>query len=265
MEIVQNLAPADLLTVAVATLALILSIYSTYKSITGKAADDRRQVKSHINSVVLQIIEAQAQYNKEFMVAQRDGSWDQLQHAGSAYSQKILTLGRLGVYLDDQIKSSAADVEYAAIASALASGYDPQADRLWRLAVEASPNEYSLIFNKRGYADYLFSTGRQKDGKDVYRGCLDILKADTDTVKFTDGFTHQTWGISEKRFGSQAEAEEQFRKAESKYREIGSKHTRDWAIYLLNNVRNAPQTMPLPAGTAGASALADGQGVPIKT
>ncbi len=228
----------DAVSVVIAGFALIFSIYSALYARNNKSREDNRSIKSQLNEIILKIIETQSQSNKDYQDAQKNNTVEHWQLQSAAVSQKLIALARLAIYLDSQSKSPASDIEYATIAGSLASAGDPTAETYWKKAIERAPNHLYEIFNRRGYADYLFTLGRQKDGRDMYVTGLNILKEDTDTVKYTDGYTHRMWGISEQNWGYSAEAQTQFSKAEERFSQLQRAHMRDFALRDLNYVRN---------------------------
>jgi tetratricopeptide (TPR) repeat protein len=233
----QGWEPKDAATVVIAAVALIVPTLSAWHSRSNKRAEDTRSVRSQMNELVTKIIDVQMQNQKEYREALKKNELEEWQLQSSITNQKLISFARIAVFLDNQGVLESSDTEYYTIAQALAAGGDPLADAYWTKAIQSAPNPLYQIFNRRGYADYLFSQGRPKEAQDMYQSCLRILKDDSDFTRYTDGYTYRMWGVSERAWGSALEAEAKFANAQEKYQQIQRAQMKEFALRDLAYAR----------------------------
>lgn len=237
----------DIITLAVSITALTFSILSTLYSIFNKKNEERRGIRREISENLRRILDIQKDIMSNFFEAKRENRLVEHQQTSAAINQQIATLARQVVFLDLQAPDIASDVEYATLAGALAAVSDPTADEYWRKAIGRASIAYYKVANTRGYADYLFNTGRAKEGREKYEQALKLLPGEDDWTRYTDGWTLRMWGVSERGIDEHAQAEQVFARAQAAFEKISRPQMRAFALNDLAGVRAGAFDFTLPA------------------
>ncbi len=238
----------EFIALGISITALLFSIASTLYSARNKKNEERRAIRSEMATSLQKILDIQLENVRGFQTAKRENRIADHQILTSAINTQLATLARQVAFLDQQAPDIASDVEYMTLATALSLVSDPSAEQYWLKAIARAPTPFYKVVNTRGYADYLFNTGRAKDGRGKYEEALGMLKGEDDWTRYSDGFTLRMWGVSETGVGAHREAEDIWKRAEDQFNRIGRDEMRRWALHDLENMRSGGLNA-LPAAT----------------
>jgi tetratricopeptide (TPR) repeat protein len=240
----------DYVTIAISSLALLVSLSSTVLSYWRGYYDEQRTVRSQLSDVLSRIITTNVESAKLFRdVSDEDPTY--VQAISAALSQQQGFLLHQAMYLTDQIPRLVSAFEYNTIAYSNANSGDPiNAERYYRTAIEVSSNDNYRAQAMRSYAYHLFSQRRFEEGRDELKRAITLISGGDNFARFTRGFLYQSWAANESAFANAPKrAEELFESARNEYAGIDVVPMRDAALKTLSQVRSAP---PAAAARQGA-------------
>jgi tetratricopeptide (TPR) repeat protein len=225
----------DYLTIAVAVLAVVVSVIALIVSTRKQDTEDERTLRSLLNDTISQIHNAridQAKYRGEHKGA------EYVEVVAGLYNYRINSAARLAVYAAEKIPSLVTDIELATIAGAFAWTGDQQKGlQYWEAAIAKSKDRYYEIVNRRDYANFLFTIGNIGAGRDQYKKAIDLSPISDDTSKYTTGYTYRMWGVNERAMGNDLSAKEYFDRAAEAYKAISVEGFRALALADLDRLQ----------------------------
>lgn len=252
------MTPKDYITIAISSLALLVSLTSALIAIRRQRQQMRTTLRDQLSDIAQELIKTMAE-NSVLQSEPVDRRDSQFFAKSSSFSLKLSSLARQANALMEQDRTLAFDVEHSVLAQALdVVGDSPAADQNWQAAVQASPSPYYRIINKRGYADFLFRQGRHEAGRNEYEEALSLWENSSDFKKATNGYTYQMWFVSEawNLPAPHGRAEDCYRNALALLESISSSWMR---AHFQHGLRAAVQASPAASllstvPSAGASA-----------
>ncbi len=262
----------DYLTIVISLIALLTSVVATVLSLRKKNYEEERTSRLQLNDTIGKIIGTRIEHAKYAT----DHPDVETNFATSAVlgtiNYQMNSFARLAVYIAEKIPHLVTDIEYATVADAFGwTGDQPKALQYQNAAIEKSKeisrsdDKHSEVFNRRSFANYLFTIGNVGAGREQYESALRLTPVKDDYSKYVTGYTHRMWGTSEGYASFPDEANDHFNKAEATYKTISNENIKNPALNDIAQVRQAiqyrgnvpikPGSLPMgPTGPTGPSA-----------
>lgn len=130
------------------------------------------------------------------------------------------------------------DGEFALLAITLERTGDLKgADIYWRKSIERSSNNFSKIYNVRGYARFLFKFESYDQGRVMYQSAIDICGRSNDKDMYDAADTYILWGLLEREHGFLDKAGELFEIAGRMANKIESEGQKRRLKEYLNDIK----------------------------
>ncbi|WP_375435479.1 hypothetical protein [uncultured Hymenobacter sp.] len=209
----------DLITITLSSVALLLSGTTFFVNILHKQRDNLRTFRKELTEVMKEIVETNIAIAK-------------IEMEGKVLTNKIYDIRRnfntrrryliaRAEFLIKDIPKYIDHIDLSTIAQAcIAGGMHDRADRYFLQALQMSPKSIELIFNMRGYARFLYQTGRHEEGEKIFEDVVHILEYNTINIsnsvrlrELCDTFI--MFSRAEFYFGNKINAKEIYLKAKS--------------------------------------------------
>lgn len=240
----------DILAIVLSSAAFILSLISTIITLRQKSSEmsqrsseTRRTVRDQLNQIIAEIIDINAEAQKIWAKAERTQLDNTLL---SILNQKNFVHTRQAVFLFAQEPTIITDVEYAAVASSLASTGDyKRAEDFWKKAIEISSKSQedmlNKVFNLRGYADFLYRYDDPLKGETEYQKAIISLNDVGDANKYTRGYTYRSQMLSELFISNTKKALDCYEEAKRIFNQIGNITIKANALQDLETAKGTAQ------------------------
>lgn len=251
----------DIIAILISILAFVLSLAATIISIVRGKYEKERAIKKEITDTLEKIVSTSLDVAKIYHEsAEKDPSY--YQTVVSILSQQNTFLLRQATYLADQVPDLVTFIEYNTIAAATANSGDfMSADKLYKKAIDVSPNNYYRSLALRSYAGYLFVQHRLEEAREHFSRSVSLVTGGDNFARYTNGFTYQMWAWNElNNAKSPKRAEELFESAINEFNGIDNEEFRRNALKGLEAAKGSPSSTnpilhPLHQASTNVAAL----------
>jgi hypothetical protein len=194
--------PKDYFTLVFSLLALGLSIFALFQ----RVSETKRMIRTLLADIVSKLLSAETEM-KKLDVAIRDAKEDTtgLRSIRNTVRQQRDSMSRQAHYLIMQIPKLVSDIEYAAVARALAVDDPELADKYWNRAIELSRG-LGLGKHRKSYAQFLYAQREHKKGHAQFQEAVKSLVLGGDNHRWETMWTYLNWAeCAGKRPGSNDE------------------------------------------------------------
>ena len=188
---------AQIISIAVSILAFLLSLVATTVSLVRKKFETNRAIRNELTDVLSELTKLSLEHEK--LTSEKKNEPAYVQKISSIMNQRNAMLMQQAIFLVEQIPKIVGSVDYNTIAFAHANAGDLIiAERFYRKAIEASKeNAYYKALAMRSFAHFLFAQRRFEEARGQYTDSISLLHGGDDLVRYTNGFTYQSWGWNE--------------------------------------------------------------------
>jgi hypothetical protein len=182
---------------AISGLALVVSIVSAVIGQIQEKKQLRISVREQLSSVVQDLISSQAEYAMLYPEPpeKRDSAYGVKM---GTLNHKLTSLARQACALDKLDGEVGFDVQFIAIANALAtSGDQPTAEEYFEKAVARSPSVYYRSINLTLFGTFLFNQSQPEKGRRIFADAAAALPLASDFNRMTVSRAYQAWCIAE--------------------------------------------------------------------
>jgi tetratricopeptide (TPR) repeat protein len=223
----------------ISVLAFLLSLVATVISALSARRERQRMIKNEISSILsrlMGILSESIKVQHEIGVS-NPAYYQAMMHT---LNQEQNFLLKQVIYLMDQVPRLVTAVEYNTVANALAFTGDMfTSDLYFQKSITTSPNNFDRARSIRGYAVFLFASGRVDEGRQYFTKALEMFQGDNDVSHWMRGQTYETWAAQELQHTAlpqQAQALLDY--AAKEYQAINNLTQREFALNTLAALRN---------------------------
>jgi tetratricopeptide (TPR) repeat protein len=233
----------DLVAISISSLAFLLSLVATIVSLVRSKYEKQRAIKKEITDTLGKIVSTSLENAKLYREsAEKDPPY--YQTVSSILNQQNVFLLQQATYLMDEVPKLVTAIEYNTIAAATSNAGDfMSAEKYYKKAIDASPNNYYRSLAIRSYAGYLFPQRRFEEARENFRKAISLLTGGDNLVRYTNGLTYQMWAWNElNNAASPRRAEELFESAANEFKGIDNEAVRRTALSGLEAAKGSPSS-----------------------
>ena len=243
---VKILTAKDINSIIISTLALLVSIYATINTEIKTRSEKKRTIRLQLTDILGRITKLNldnAKYIKDY--AKTDPQY--VSNVSSILNQENTSLLWQAKSLSQEIPDLISPVDLNTIAVAnYNSGNFIEADLFHRQGIKKADDindNYSKVLATRSYANFLFSIGKNEDGRDKYKTAISLMQSlptqgQNDLIPYTNGITYQMWAINELSIGNNDQARKNFSNAQKEFYKIENSFVKDTSLKTLNHLKD---------------------------
>ncbi|MED0986683.1 hypothetical protein [Bacillus paramycoides] len=214
-----------------AGMAICISVYTYYKTTKQKESENERNVKEKLVDTMTKLVALDIEKAKLELSIDRDINLTRILN-----NQRSFLVSQI-LYLAPKVEELVSDSEYVIIAMNLASiGDFDNAELYWEKSIKASPTKLAMIYNLRGFANFLYKNKSYELGRRKYQEAVDANPRETDRALYDLADTYIMWGRLEKEYGFESEAEKCFDLAKRWLTKIESEGQKKRIIDYLESI-----------------------------
>jgi len=200
-------AGKDIFTISIASAALLLTLWNTWKSRLDRRQDGLRVVRSQLTDTLQNISETRAA-RKEVNNAPGDTEevWLKKRSTRGTLHDRLRFLCHQAMFLSRQIPEQVASIEYALVGMAYEDfGEHTSAEEAHRMAVRSAKSPKERAFALRALGRVQFELEQPNDGRAEYASAVHVLEQEsTNDLRQQLVETLLRWAESESSLGEQA-------------------------------------------------------------
>lgn len=208
IHVIMDANIVDILTLIIALIALVVTLYNNWKVIKMSQSGTRMEVRSQLTQLFINVSKLgsdiyvlQAEFNEKKTPDIQLRLNNAKNERGVAIEQIIALISKNPEFLTY--------AEYSEVAKNLFSMFNYEGAKTYHLEAISRSHGIAQIVCRRCYADFLYQTNDLKGGKRMYE--LSVLKEANDNLGFiTNGHTFRMWMNNEIYAGNLDEAKKHY-------------------------------------------------------
>lgn len=213
MEIFTKLEPKDKLTLSVSFAAFMIALFGFFQ----KSAEKKIGIRKQLTDTIMKLLEL----NVEAFKANDDKAKGNYPNEyGRLIGDQRRLIVRQAKYLSEMIPREVSPYESVVIAIAFDDIDDPpQAEILFKHALDRSMGEFERVITHRQYARFRFNQRRPEEGRALYEKASNLLNGVSDKHLMYQGDTFERWARAEKDHGDRSRFDGLVKRAGEEYKQ----------------------------------------------